>query len=103
MSASCPQLGFDVTFGVDTSLDAPSSSALWMAFAAILDARGLTSGGGTEGGGQWHYIIWRVGSQAEHADREAVREWAEGRSEITAVVVGDLIDGDFDLGSPPLV
>jgi uncharacterized protein YggL (DUF469 family) len=95
MSASCPQLGFDVTFHVDPSLDVAASGALWTAFAALLDERSLTSGGGTEGGGQWRYIVWRDGSQAEHADREAVREWAERRAEITDVDVGDLIDGDF--------
>ena len=95
MSGSCPQLGFDVTFHVDTSLDAETSSALWMEFSALLAARGLASAGGTEGGGQWRYMIWRDGSQAEHADREALRAWAEGRAVITDVEVGDLIDGDF--------
>jgi uncharacterized protein YggL (DUF469 family) len=95
MSASCPQLGFDVTFHVDTTLDGAAFGALWTAFTAALDARGLTSGGGTEGGGQWRYIVWREGSQAEHADREAVREWAKSRPEITDVKLGDLIDGDF--------
>ncbi|MEO5818609.1 MAG: 50S ribosome-binding protein YggL [Gemmatimonadaceae bacterium] len=95
MSASCPQLGFDVTFHVDTSLDGAALGALWIAFNSALAERGLTSGGGTEGGGQWRYIIWRDGSQAEHADRDAVREWAESRAEMTDVEVGDLIDGDF--------
>ncbi len=95
MSASCPQLGFDVTFHVDTTLDRAAASSLWTAFAAALESRDLTSGGGTEGGGQWRYIIWRNGSQAEHADREAVRTWADARPEITDVEVGDLIDGDF--------
>jgi uncharacterized protein YggL (DUF469 family) len=101
MSASCPQLGFDITFHVDTSLDAAASSALWTDFNDLLDARGLASGGGTEGGGQWRYMIWRDGSQAEHADREALRAWAESRMEITDVEVGDLIDGDFTASSQP--
>ncbi|MDB4889445.1 MAG: hypothetical protein JWL61_1300 [Gemmatimonadetes bacterium] len=98
MSASCPQLAFDVTFHVDTSIDAEASSELWMAFAAVVEARGLSRGGGTEGGGQWRYIIWREGSQAEHADREAVRDWAESRPEISLVKVGELVDGDFKPG-----
>jgi uncharacterized protein YggL (DUF469 family) len=96
MSDSCPRLAFDVTFHVDPSLEAAASSALWTDFTAVLAERGLASGGGTEGGGQWRYIIWRDGSQAEHADREVVREWAESRREISQVKVGDLIDGDFN-------
>jgi hypothetical protein len=46
-------------------------------------------------------MIWRDGSQAEHADREALRAWAESRMEITDVEVGDLIDGDFTASSQP--
>ncbi len=95
MSGSCPQLAFDIAFHLDTPIDASVSSELWVAFAAVLDARGLARGGGTEGGGQWRYIIWRDGGQAEHADREALRAWAESRPEISLVEVGDLIDGDF--------
>jgi uncharacterized protein YggL (DUF469 family) len=98
MSGSCPRLAFDVTFHLDASMAAEASSELWMSFVALLDARGLARGGGTEGGGMWRYIIWREGSQAEHADREAVREWAENRPEISEVKVGDLIDGDFKPG-----
>lgn len=98
MSGSCPQLAFDVTLHVDASLDAATSSALWTAFTALLEERGLASGGGTEGGGQWRYIIWREGGQAEHVDREAIREWAEGQPAISEVRVGELIDGDFKPG-----
>jgi uncharacterized protein YggL (DUF469 family) len=99
MSGSCPQLAFDAAFHVDPSIDADASSNLWMSFAALLEARGLARGGGTEGGGTWRYIIWRAGSQAEHADRAAVREWAERRAEISLVEVGDLIDGEFKQGA----
>lgn len=91
MSASCPQLGFDVTF----QLDAAASSALRTAFTAMLDARGLSSRGGAPNRDRWVYIIWREGSQAEHADREAIRAWAENEREVVSAAVGDLVDIDI--------
>jgi uncharacterized protein YggL (DUF469 family) len=91
MSGSCPQLAFELAF----HLDAPMSSEFWTAFSDFLGTRDLSCSGGTEGGGRFRYIIWRDGSQAEHADREAVREWAESRPAISEVKVGDLIDGEF--------
>jgi uncharacterized protein YggL (DUF469 family) len=95
MSASCPQLGFEVTFHLDASLDAEAWSTLRADFAAMLDARGLSSRGGAVPPDHWGYIIWREGSQAEHADREAIREWAENQREIISAAIGDLIDIDI--------
>src|SRR5689334_3633596 len=95
MSASCPQLGFEVTFHLDTSVDATASTDLRAAFTTMLDARGLSTHGSAIGVERWHCIIWREGSQAEHADREAVREWSEHQRHIVSVSIGDLIDIDF--------
>jgi len=96
MSGSCPQLAFEFAFHLDTPLDSGEASEFWSAFLDFLGTRDLACSGGTEGGGRFRYFIWREGSQAEHADREAMREWAAGRPELSEVKVGDLLDGDFN-------
>jgi len=91
MSDSCPQLGFDVTL----HLDGAPSSELRAAFISMLDARNLSYRGGAPRPDRWVYIIWREGSQAEHADRETIRAWAEEQREIVNAAIGDLIDIDI--------
>ena len=93
MSASCPQLGFEVTLHLDI-IDAAASTALRNAFTSMLDSRGLSSDGGAAPRPDWlRHVIWREGSQAEHADREAVR--GPRRREIISAAIGDLIDIDI--------
>ena len=54
--------------------------------------RGLTSVGG--GGDEWQEVVWREGSQAEHADRESLLAWARGRDEIHSAEAGPIVDLD---------
>jgi len=42
----------------------------------------------------WMHLVWREGSQAEHADREAVEEWIVAQPEVTTSEVGPLADLD---------
>ena len=61
----------------------------------MLESRGLASSGGAPRADWWRYMIWREGSQAEHADREAIRAWAENQREIVSAAIGDLTDIDI--------
>ena len=92
MSDSCPRLGFEVTFHLAAALDTAASNALQAAFTLMLAAGGLSSRSGPARDERLGYIIWRDGSQAEHADREAIREWAENQREIISAAIGDLIE-----------
>jgi uncharacterized protein YggL (DUF469 family) len=92
VSAPCPSYGFAITVRLAPGLDDGASGALWDAFIAAVEARGLSAGGG--GDQLWHHVISRDGGQAIDADREALRAWAEARPDIVEVSVGPLVDLD---------
>lgn len=91
MSSTCPQLGFDVRVLPSVDLDDGARRRLEASFADCLERRGLSRKGRC-GAGEWSFIVWREGSQADDLDRAAIRSWAADRPEIGRLTVGLLFD-----------
>jgi hypothetical protein len=83
MSAPCPILGFVVRV-IPSS---PDVSALLADLRALLDANGLATDAPPDAR---EIPIYREGSQATHADRQIIREWAEPWA--GDVEISDLVD-----------
>lgn len=93
MSASCPRLGFFVRLVLHPDTHPRTVIRLRESLAEVANARGLTIRlGGTIR--HWMHLVWREGSQAEHADREAMEAWAGQQPEVMTVEIGPLTDLD---------
>lgn len=90
MTAPCPTYGFVASIIFVTGLNDNARARFWDAWTALLETRGLYCGGG--GGDTQEYVVASEASQATDADREAVRAWLAGRSELSRCDVGELID-----------
>ncbi|HEX5830094.1 MAG TPA: 50S ribosome-binding protein YggL [Gemmatimonadaceae bacterium] len=90
MSAPCPRFGFDVRLRAAPGLSAAASDALARAFAATVEARGLSAS--ARRGEAWCHVVTRDGGQAVDADREALAEWAASRPDLAGAMVGPLVD-----------
>lgn len=91
VSSACPRLGFELRLAPGDSLSPADRLALRAAFSDMLRMRGLASEGSASD--EWAQRIWREGSQAEHADREAVTRWADDRGDVR-VEAGPIVDLD---------
>ena len=94
MSATCPQLGFTLHLAPSADLDDAMRGELHRAFVAFVAARGLSSNGRSDAG-QWSLAVWRDGSQADDADREAMRAWVAERPALAMVSLGLLFDVEY--------
>lgn len=93
MSASCPRLGFTLRVVLHPDTKPRTVVQLREALTALVASRGLTLRlGGTIR--HWSHLLWRDGSQAEHADREVVRAWIAAQPQVTSCEVGALVDLD---------
>jgi YggL 50S ribosome-binding protein len=90
VSAACPRYGFEVRARIEPGLDGASRSALWDSLGRILDARGLSAT--RSGEDVWTLVVTRDGGQAIDADRLALVQWLEGRTEVVEHVAGPLVD-----------
>ena len=96
MSVPCPIFGFVVRARlVDGSADALRASLV-----EVLEANGLEIAGSSR---DLEYVISREGSQATHADRELIIDWARACTSVARVDVSDLIDlaGTLETLEPP--
>jgi uncharacterized protein YggL (DUF469 family) len=92
MSAPCPIFGFRVELRLALGLSERTLGDLWRDFRrSIVDARGLDCAREASGD-SWSIVLRSEASQATDGDREAVRQWAEGRSEIDSLEIGPLLD-----------
>ncbi|MEP6732833.1 MAG: 50S ribosome-binding protein YggL [bacterium] len=91
MSATCPQLGFDVRLTPRGNLEPRVLFALRRAFAACIEGRSLAYTG-TSNAAEWAYVVWRDGSQADDLDREALRAWVAEQPAIEHASIGLLFD-----------
>jgi uncharacterized protein YggL (DUF469 family) len=91
MSAPCPTFGFLVHARLRDARAKADANALRESLIEVIEANGLETGGG---GGErtLDYAISREGSQATHADREVVLEWASRWSGVAEIEVSDLVD-----------
>lgn len=93
MSASCPRYGFFVRVVLHPDTEPRTVIRLRESFTQVLEKRGLSLRlGGTIR--HWMHLVWREGSQAEHADREAVEAWIGGQHEVVTSEIGPLADLD---------
>jgi uncharacterized protein YggL (DUF469 family) len=87
-------LGFVVNVTLDSTVTEPESAALVAELIELLEASGLSAGGG--GHRALEYVIHRDGSQATEQDRALVRSWAAMWSRCAIVTIGELTDLDAD-------
>ena len=87
--AACPVLGFAMQMELAPAADA---AALWRAFEALLDERGLQYVEGDEPPPALSYLVSSVGGQATELDREAMLAWLRARAEVADYGVGPLVD-----------
>jgi hypothetical protein len=92
MSGACPRLGFELRLTLAPDLSDARRIALRAALAEVAQSRGLVSVGG--GADEWLQVVWREGSQAEHADRESLVAWARDRADIVSAEAGPIVDLD---------
>lgn len=79
-----------IAFG-SPSPDPIVDDRFWTAFITdAIEANGLTYGGGQEG-----FVTPEIGSATE-GDRDIVLAWLSARSELSAVIVGPLVDAWYD-------
>lgn len=87
--AACPILGFAVQMELAPGADV---DALWRAFNALLDERGLQSVEGDEPPPALSYLVSSEGGQATELDREAMIAWLGHRADVTDYGIGPLVD-----------
>lgn len=93
MSASCPRFGFYLRAVLHPDTEPRTVVRLRESFGDLARSRGLSFKiGGTIR--HWMHLVWHEGSQAEHADREALAAWASSQPEVSTVEVGPLSDLD---------
>ena len=93
MSSTCPRFGFYLRAVLHPETEPRTVVRLRDSFREVAGSRGLsyTIGGTIR---HWMHLVWREGSQAEHADREALKAWASAQPEVATVEVGPLADLD---------
>ena len=92
MSAPCPVFGFHVELTLAFGLSERTVGDLWRDFRRnIVEGRGLVCER-EAAGEQWSMTLRGEASQATDSDREAVTQWAAGRSEIQSLEIGPLVD-----------
>jgi hypothetical protein len=95
MSAPCPRLGFLLRVVLHPDTGPREVIGLRGAFAEWAASRGLAFQlRGTIR--HWAYPVWREGSQADHADREAVIAWGTAQPTVLSVEPGPIGDLDED-------
>jgi len=87
--AACPILGFAVQLELAPGANA---DALWRAFIALLEGRGLQYGDSGESPPTLSWLVSSEAGQATELDREAVVDWLKARAEIADFGVGPLVD-----------
>ena len=83
------ELGFDIEIEFKAPLVGDAEEELLVAFIeGIIEPRGLIYGGSVDCG----YVCKAGGGSATDEDRGAVKQWLEGRSEVSSVTVQELSD-----------
>ena len=91
MTAPCPAFGFVVVMELAAAPAPDANDALRGGWAAFLESRGLSCGGGG-GPARLEYVVASEAAQATDGDRAAARAWLASRPELRAWRVGELED-----------
>jgi uncharacterized protein YggL (DUF469 family) len=90
MSAPCPAFGFTIHIELDPTVSDRQADVITDDLIELLERNGLMTGGG--GDRVLEFVVSREGSQATHADRELLIEWARQWVSQATISVGDLVD-----------
>jgi len=90
MSAPCPVFGFAIVIEPNASLSDQETDAVVDDLIGFLEQNGLVTGSG--GRRAFEFFVSREGSQATHADRELLFEWAGRWKSHATIAVSDLVD-----------
>jgi hypothetical protein len=88
MSAPCPTLGFVVRATLRDATDPTRANALVESLDHVLESNDLAN----QRVRPLEFEITRDGSQATHADRELLFQWAEGWSDVARIEISDIVD-----------
>jgi uncharacterized protein YggL (DUF469 family) len=94
VSAPCPVLGFAVEAKLHLGFERAAADVLRAKLIKeVLEPRGLilTSFNGVT---HWSLVVQSEAGQATDGDRKAVLAWAQRRTEIARVEVGQIVDWD---------
>ena len=87
------EFGFDLRLAFVAGLSDTEGEAFWHAFIVdLVEARGLSFGGGGSGRGMQGFVARAGRGSATEDDRRALAEWLDARPDVDTVHVGPLVD-----------